>query len=182
MSPEAFTSPFDAWDNFYVILGSSAGALTGLQFVVMALIADKQPNGSISEINAFGTPTVVHFCAALLVSAVLAAPWRSLTSAGATLACCGAAGIVYTLIVTSRARKTQYYRPVFEDWLWHSILPFLVYGDLLISSIVLQRDTTPALFAIAGGVLVLLFVGIHNAWDTVTYVAMMRDEDRKSPS
>jgi len=25
------------WQNFYVIAGSSAGALTGLQFVVMAL-------------------------------------------------------------------------------------------------------------------------------------------------
>ena len=28
------------WNNFYVILGSSAGALIGLQFVVVALIAD----------------------------------------------------------------------------------------------------------------------------------------------
>jgi hypothetical protein len=28
------------WENFYVIVGSSAGALIGLQFVVMALVAD----------------------------------------------------------------------------------------------------------------------------------------------
>ena len=28
------------WENFYVIVGSSAGALIGLQFVVMTLIAD----------------------------------------------------------------------------------------------------------------------------------------------
>ena len=27
------------WENFYVIVGSSAGALIGLQFVVMTLIA-----------------------------------------------------------------------------------------------------------------------------------------------
>ena len=27
------------WENFYVIVGSSAGALIGLQFVVVALIA-----------------------------------------------------------------------------------------------------------------------------------------------
>jgi len=26
------------WENFYIIVGSSAGALTGLQFVVMALV------------------------------------------------------------------------------------------------------------------------------------------------
>jgi hypothetical protein len=28
------------WNSFYVIVGSSAGALIGLQFVVMALIAE----------------------------------------------------------------------------------------------------------------------------------------------
>jgi len=30
----------DGWENFYVIVGSSAGALIGLQFVVIALIAE----------------------------------------------------------------------------------------------------------------------------------------------
>src|SRR6266568_2868587 len=29
------------WDSFYVIVGSAAGALIGLQFVVMALIAER---------------------------------------------------------------------------------------------------------------------------------------------
>jgi hypothetical protein len=30
-----------SWENFYVIVGSSAGALIGLQFVVMTLIAER---------------------------------------------------------------------------------------------------------------------------------------------
>jgi hypothetical protein len=30
----------DGWENFYVIVGSSAGALIGLQFVVITLIAE----------------------------------------------------------------------------------------------------------------------------------------------
>ncbi len=34
------------WDNFYVIVGSAAGALIGLQFVVLTLIADKPPVGA----------------------------------------------------------------------------------------------------------------------------------------
>ena len=33
-------SPLDQWDNFYMIVGTSAGALIGLQFVVMTLIAE----------------------------------------------------------------------------------------------------------------------------------------------
>jgi hypothetical protein len=55
------------WESFYVIVGSSAGALTGLQFVVMALIADSWPKGTEKEVAAFGTPTIVHFCSALLL-------------------------------------------------------------------------------------------------------------------
>ncbi len=66
----------------YIIVGSSAGALTGLQFVVIALIADSDTRSGPPEIAAFGTPTILHFCAALLVSALLSAPWSTLSGAG----------------------------------------------------------------------------------------------------
>ena len=65
--------PFTDWETFYVIVGSSAGALTGLMFVVMALVVDFR--SSEQQIEAFGTPTVVHFCGVLLLSAVMSAPW-----------------------------------------------------------------------------------------------------------
>ena len=63
------------WESFYVIVGSSAGALTGLMFVVITLIADSKQPRTLTEINAFATPAVVHFSAVLLISAVLSAPW-----------------------------------------------------------------------------------------------------------
>jgi hypothetical protein len=178
VQPEA--SIFSAWESFYVIVGSSAGALTGLQFVVITLVADMRSSSSMREINAFGTPTVVHFCAALLISAILSAPWHRLASAGVTLAVCGGLGVCYTLIVTNRARHATAYHPVFEDWLWHVILPLVAYVDFLIASLLLQRGPGPELFAIGGGALLLLFIGIHNAWDTVTYIALTRDEDKGS--
>ena len=34
------------WESLYVIVGSSAGALIGLQFVVMALVSDVLPGWS----------------------------------------------------------------------------------------------------------------------------------------
>jgi len=49
------------WESFYVIIGSSAGALTGLQFVVMALVPDSNARAGEPEINTFGTSTIVHF-------------------------------------------------------------------------------------------------------------------------
>ena len=175
------TSPFEAWANFYVIVGSSAGALTGLQFVVMALVAER-PFGTLSDINAFGTPTVVHFSATLLMSAILAAPWHRLGSVGVALAVCGALGCAYSFIVMRRTLRTTSYRPVLEDWLMFVILPLAAYIDLLVAAIVLQRSPGPALFAIAGAALVLLFVGIRNAWDTVIYVALNRHKDDRPPT
>ncbi|MGE5177945.1 MAG: hypothetical protein ACM3PF_02505 [Bacteroidota bacterium] len=91
----------NGWENFYVVVGSSAGALIGLQFVVITLIAERT-RASMQQVAAFGSPTVVHFCAALLLS----------------------------------------------------------------------RDTMGSLFVIGAATLLLLFIGIHNSWDTVTYVAL----------
>lgn len=51
---EAALSSLKAWESFYVIVGSSAGALTGLQFVVIALIAEAQAARSMLEIRVVG--------------------------------------------------------------------------------------------------------------------------------
>jgi hypothetical protein len=160
------------WENFYIIVGSSAGALTGLQFVVMALIAESDAGASTGEVDAFGTPTIVHFCAVLLVSAILSAPWPELWQAATAVGICGVMGIAYTLIVIRRARRTQLYKPELEDWIWHAVLPLFAYAILTVGAATLPLRHVPALFAIATYAILLLFVGIHNAWDSVTYVAV----------
>src|SRR5216117_3642596 len=66
-------------DSFYVIVGSAAGALIGLQFVVMTLVAERPVPGAAAAGAAFATPTIVHFGTALLLSAVLRAPWHAVT-------------------------------------------------------------------------------------------------------
>jgi hypothetical protein len=169
---EPVLSPLAAWESYYVIVGSSAAALTGLMFVVVALIADQQAARSTNEIAAFGTPTVVHFCAALLTAAVLSAPWRSLANCAIVLGILGAVGVVYMARVLQLAVRQTGYKPVFEDWLWHTILPFVSYVTYFAASIGLTAHTAGALFAIGASTLLLVFIGIHNAWDTVTYVAI----------
>ncbi len=161
-----------AWQNFYVIVGSSAGALTGLQFVVIALIAQARTTGSMLEIRAFGTPTVVHFCTALLLSAVLTAPWPSTLGPAIGLALCGAAGLVYDLLILRHARRQTGYTPDAEDWLWYFALPLASHAVLFTTAITLVSHAVRALFVIAGVTLVLLFIGIHNAWDSVTYITV----------
>ena len=170
---EAARAPLVAWESFYVIVGSSGAALTGLQFVVMALVADSQKPATSREIDAFGTPTIVHFCAVLLISAILSAPWQGLSSVRLVLSTCALVGVIYGIIIVRRAGSQMGYKPVWEDWLWHAILPLTAYTLLLVSSLLIRSYPQRTLFGIATVTLLLLFVGIHNAWDTVTYVAVV---------
>jgi hypothetical protein len=172
MIEEAARSPLAAWESFYVIVGSSGAALTGLQFVSIAIIAESRRRSTLREISAFGTPTIVHFCGVLLVSALVSAPWYGLTKLAFALGACGVAGVVYGLITVKRARQQTRYRPVFEDWLWHAVLPIFAYTLLLISAVVLPGYPQQTVFVIGSVALLLLFVGIHNAWDAVTYITL----------
>src|SRR3954465_8916805 len=110
---------FEGWENFYVIVGSSAGALIGLQFGVVTLIADMPiERGYEQASGAFSTPSVVHFGVVLLLSAMLSAPWKGIGIVGVLLGIVGLGGLVYTGIVVRRLRTQSAYRPVFEDWLF----------------------------------------------------------------
>jgi hypothetical protein len=142
-----------AWENFYVIVGSSAAALTGLMFVATALIADFE--GTERQIQAFGTPTVVHFSAVLLQSAILSAPWPTMSGVRIGLGLYGATGVVYVLVVMRRAHQQTGYVPVFEDWLFHALLPFVAYAGVVAAAWQLWRWPT---------------------WDTVTYILVLRWE------
>jgi hypothetical protein len=169
---EAAQSPLVAWETFFFLVGSSGAALTGLQFVVIALIAESRRRATTREIEAFATPNIVHFCAVLLISAILSAPWHGLSRVAFALGACGVAGMVYGVIVVRRARRQTTYRPVLEDWLWHSVFPLIAYTLLMVASLVLTRYPRRVLFVIGASTLLLLFIGIHNAWDTVTYITV----------
>jgi hypothetical protein len=170
---EAVLSPLATWQNFYVIIGSAAATLTGLMFVVMTLIAGVRERRLSGALGAFTTPTVVHFGAVLLVAAILSAPWQALWQASLLLGLSGLGGVTYVIIVLRRARRlTTAYQPVLEDWLWHTVLPLVSYTALVVAAILLPGHPAPALFVIAAGTVLLLFIGIHNAWDNVTYTAI----------
>lgn len=170
-------SPFAAWENFYVIVGSSAAALTGLQFVVVVLGAEARTLRSQESVGAFGTPTIVHLCAALLMSAIMSVPWRALSNAQVSLGATGLAGIAYMVVVIKRTRRSQAYTPVLEDWLWHCFFPLFAYLTILVAALFVQHDLPRWLLVIGVTALVLLFIGIHNAWDAVTYIATRPPQD-----
>ena len=158
-----------AWSNFFVIVGSSAGALIGLQFVVMTLIASLPIQGSPEGANAFATPTTVHFGAVLLLAGLLSMPWQSFFTVSVIWGLLGLIGLLYSALVTRRMRSQNAYQPEFEDWLFHSILPLAAYAILTVSAIPARTYSHESMFGVAAASLMLLFIGIHNSWDAVTY-------------
>jgi len=168
---ETAALPLHEWETFYVIIGSSAAALTGLMFVVVALTAERRRlAGDSAALDSYATPTVVHFCSALLLAAVLSTPGQTPRSLGLCISLMGVAGLVYGAIVLLRQRRQSAYEPVLEDWIWHVILPFVAYGSLLVTGLCMRREAAVALYAIAATELLLLFIGIHNAWDAAVYI------------
>jgi len=158
-----------AWQSFYVMLGSSAAALIGLQFVVLTLLANTRRRASAASIAAFGTPTVVQLGGALVLSAVMSAPWPSLLAVSVVLGTCGAAGLGYGTVILYRIRHQKAYVPEGEDWFWYVIAPPLVYAALTVAALALRAAPNVALFVVGGAALGLLALGIHNSWDAVTY-------------
>jgi hypothetical protein len=170
--------PLSEWESFYVIIGSSAAALTGLMFVVITLSAEV---GRVGErgMQAFATPTVVHFCAVLLIAAVLSTPGHTAGSLSLCLGATALAGLAYTAWVAIEARRQKDYQPVLSDWVWHTILPPLAYASLLVAAVLARRHSAAALYVVGATALLLLFVGLHNAWDSVVWTALTRAQSSR---
>jgi hypothetical protein len=163
-------TPLSVRENFYVIVGSSAGALIGLQFVVLTLIASRPVGAGTAQAgHAFATPTIVHFGSVLLLAGILSAPWQEITPGAVLWGLLGLSGILYASVVIRRMRRQATYKPVFEDWLFHVLLPLAAYTTLAVTTLAAGSHLRRALFGIGAAALLLLFIGIHNAWDAVTY-------------
>ena len=160
-----------AWNSFYAMMGSAAAALTGLMFVVITLVSD-QRSASEEGVGTFSTPTVLHVCGALLISGLMAVPFRSLVPIAILLGLTGAAGLFFVVRVALRTSSNTSYRPDLEDWVWHVVLPSFAYAALIAGAIALTAFPAQALFAPAFAAMLLIFIGIHNAWDVVTFLAM----------
>lgn len=111
--------------------------------------------GTGESLSAFGSPNIVHVSVALLISAVCSAPWHGPATPGVA---------------------------VLEDWIRHPALPITAYTGLVWAGFQLARAADDAAFVVAGVALLLVFVGIHNAWDTVMYVTVERARARKAKS
>jgi hypothetical protein len=169
------------WETFYVIVGSSGGALTGLLFVVVALVADRAQRATTEGLTTYATPSIFHFCTVLFLSALIAMPRTGLGSLAVLLGLSALVGGVVTLLTVRRIARFEPYRPVAEDWIWHAVIPSLAYLGVLVAAFMLTGVPVVALYIVAAANLALLFTGVHNAWDAAVFNAVQVPRDLAVP-
>jgi hypothetical protein len=168
MSPES--TILTGWDNYYVILGSSAGGATRRTNVGSALVHDAR-RVSMRGLSTYVTPTIVHFGGVLALAAFFSMPHQHPSTVSLGLAVGGLAGIVYSVsLARSIARVAIDYVPVREDWIFNVILPAVLYGGLVLAAWLIWLWPQPTLYGVALIALILLFIGIRNAWDIAVWM------------
>ncbi len=166
---------FSGWDNYYIIIGPSAGALLGIMFVVATLTAGLESNRASQGSQIYITPNVFHFAIVVVVSAITAVPNLAPEAAGAGIALCAAAGLFYSTRTAMRVfRVTLDQPPDWEDKIFYGLLPVVTYLGLAGSAAAVWLAPASAAHAIGATMLFLLLVGIRNAWDLATYLVQHR--------
>jgi hypothetical protein len=171
--------PLAEWANFYLLIGTSAGALTGLTFVVITISGDPVRAESaatrLTGLRAFITPTAVHFGSALWISALLCIPGHTALSAAVCIGATSVVGILYSVrVLRLMAAMRANYSPFVSDWVWNIVLPAFGYLSLLAAAFLMPPYPPLSLDIVAVATLVLLTVGIHNAWDVVVWFTTER--------
>lgn len=170
-------SLLEGWDNFYVILGSAAAGLMGLTFVIIALLSDRR-RAHPSGMSGYITPTIVHFGTVFASAAFLSMPHLNMKILSLGFGVTGTGTLIYTGVIVANIRRfASDYTPVLEDWLWHAILPTAVYGSLLVMAFLIWRQPQQTMYGIAASLTLLLFIGIHNAWDVAVSVTLQRKKE-----
>lgn len=164
---------FEGWENFYIIVAPAAGALIGLMFVVVTLTTENEPGGLELGGRIYITPIVFHFAAVLVIGAMAEVPHLPPVVVAAVLAVLGVWGVVYSAMTTMRLfelERLNEYTPDLSDKLFYGIFPTLIYALLVGAGGMIMVDVTIGEYSLAVMTLLILLIGIRNAWDLVTAI------------
>jgi hypothetical protein len=175
------------WHDFYVLVGGSAATLTGLMFIAISLgtgrwAARDRPLLD-AAFGAFLSPTFIHFVYVLITAIVLLVPTITATVLGVLLVLVGLGSLGHT------ARNLPFFRERFRrgtvdrsDLVWYSLMPSIAYALYLIGGVGLLRAARGlraphALDLLAAASILLLAIGVRNAWDLVVFFVLRQADE-----
>jgi hypothetical protein len=165
------------WESFYLLTGSAAAALIGLLFIVATLMTDVPQSSAERGDKFYMTPIVFHLCVILVLSAMALAPVLTASVFGIACGLAAVVGVAYGAYVFQgifnvRAEVT----PHWSDKYCYGLGPTLAYVALALIAFGFLRNREWTAAGVASVLVVLLLLGIRNAWDLVTYLAPKQSE------
>jgi hypothetical protein len=163
---------FREWDSFYLLIGSAAGALIGLLFVVATLTSHIDPKEAAKSASVYMTPLVFHFGVILVLSAIAMAPHVDRDFVMAAIGMAAAAGFAVAVRVAVHLRLGKLIQPPhWSDLWWYGVGPAVTYLALGLAAASVGAAPFWAAEFIAATLVGLLLLTVRNAWDLVTWIA-----------
>ncbi len=158
------------WHDFYVLLGTASATLVGLMFVAASIGATVFNEEHRAALEAFITPTVVHFAAALFASLMIMIPGQLWETVGALLSVGGLAGLVYSGRVLFQLIIRHRFHVDVVDRMYYAVIPMVGYLLALAAAVLAFLHVADSAYVMAAALLTLLLAGLRNAWDMMLWI------------
>ena len=163
--------PLSDWRDFYVTIGTASGAIVGASFIVATLASELKER--TVGLRGFITPTAVYLGSVLIGSAILTAPTLTPVALALLLGVGGAAGAVYAVIVATRVWNMNL---DLADRACYVVIPILAYAAVAVAAFLESWAVAWTFDTLAVALVVILIVGMRNAWDMATFMIMRNRE------
>lgn len=180
MEASSFADLMRGWRDFYSLIGTAAATLVALLFVAASIGATTYREEHRAPLSSFLTPTVAHFSTILFAALFTCVPSLSWRGFGALIAAGALAGLAYSgrvffLVVVKRKFKVDV-----DDRLFYAAIPMIAYLVLLAAAALIFAQSPLGADLVAAALLILLLVGIRNAWD-MTFWTATRSSSARPP-
>jgi hypothetical protein len=160
------------WHDFDLLVGTAAATLVGLMFVAASIGASIYTEKNRAGMQAFISPTVVHFTSVLVLALLAVVPTHEWLTLAGLLALVGVAGGVYSANLWMQLFVRRRFDVDIVDRLFYAALPSLGYLLLLLAAFFLLRQSEAGLDLLAAAQITLLLAGIRNAWDMMMWIVI----------
>jgi hypothetical protein len=160
------------WHDFDLLVGTAAATLVGLMFVAASIGASIYTEKNRPGMQAFISPTVVHFTSVLVLALLALVPTHEWLTLAGLLALVGVGGGIYSAKLWMQLFVRRRFDVDIVDRLFYAALPSLGYLLLLLAAFFLLRQSEAGLDLLAAAQITLLLAGIRNAWDMMMWIVI----------
>ena len=161
---------FENWDSFYLLVGSAAGALIGLLFVVASLTVNIDRIRAERGNRLFLSPTVFHLAVVFAVSAVTMAPGISVPQVGALIGVIALIAVIYAVRILLGLMQPGASQHWSDAW-FYGAAPLACQATLGLLAFLASRNQSDAPELLAALLVIVVLLCVRNAWDLVTWIA-----------